>query len=204
MEIFEEEQLIKGFGSLRTSDIESLEFQTPDQNIAQAKETRLQLRHHKIARLAAIGCFNQTQIAERVGMTNVTICNLLKTPAIQALIHEYRQQVSTEEIADYQRLITVRDQAVVRMEDEIITGKINGKDLIHAVNSLLDRTGLPTQREVKIDSRNINLDLNKAREEHFAQQAAKIPQETIDVEYAELTTLDLEATIDALFEKKED
>jgi hypothetical protein len=198
--------LIGSYGSLRTSDIDSYSSVAPDQNLSKIDENgKLQLRHHKLARLAALGCFNQNQIAERVGMTPSRVSVLLSTPAIQALVEEYRAEVTSEEIADYQRLVSVRDEAVKKLEAEIMENKIHGKDLVSAVNSLLDRTGLPAAKEVKVDTRNTNIDFSAIAQQHFSQQATKLEQTTIDVTPTEDTTpVLLEETLDALFEEKKD
>ena len=198
--------LIQGFGSLRASDIDSFTSETPDQNISKIEAgQKFQLRHYKLARLAALGCYNQNEIARIIGMTASRVSILLNTPSIQALIDEYRGEVSTEEIADYKYLVSIRDIALDKLTQDLQNDFFRGKDLVPIVSTLLDRTGLPEQKQLKVDSRNLNLNVEVVRQKHWEQKARVIEQTPL-TESVKLSSnpLQLEEVLDAFFEQAED
>ena len=202
------DDLILDFGPLRTSDMECFEDQSPDTSLALNGEDiqRITPRHHKIARLFALGHLTQAEIAERVNMTQARISVLLSMPSIQMLVDKYAKEVENEDLADLAKLKVLRDMTLEAVEESVLNGTLRGGDLIRVMDSLLNRTGLPESKEVNINNTQTNLvDVLKLQKEHWKDQAPAIEQEAIDVELIEESIpkpLEIEEFINELFEKE--
>lgn len=135
---------------------------------------QLSWRHHRIAQLLAVGSHSLTEISEMVGLTLTTIRYLRKSPAFVNLVQQYQLEVWDETKAVQQKVSSIRDTALDKLEKEIEENRIRGKDLAQTAFGLLDRTGHGPSKTVNNFNTNTNVDeetLDRIRERHDAQRS---------------------------------
>lgn len=112
--------------------------------------SKLRVRHHAIARLLAMGRKN-SEIAEALGCSPTTIANLERTPAFQALLLEYMNEMDEAAVSAHARVAILRNMTTDELTERLGTtpDKFKVPELIELLKTTADRTGLGPKMTVE-------------------------------------------------------
>lgn len=104
---------------------------------------RLKARHERILELASLGASN-IAIADELGITSQTVCNVLRSSIGRARLSELNQEREARFHARQERLDELADNALSVYEDVFLGHEpLEPKEKVKLAGDILDRTGLP-------------------------------------------------------------
>lgn len=111
-------------------------------------------KHHRIAQLFALGT-TPTEIAARMDMAVATISTLRRSPAMEALVEQYRKEAFSADLGVTGMIEEAAIDSLRELHARIACGDMEDKELVKATMDLLDRTGRgPTK---KVERRDVRL-----------------------------------------------
>ena len=172
------EKRIVSVRSIKREDLARLEG--PRRKIGMPK--KLRNSHHNIARYAAIG-LNNKQIGERVGMSRERVGQLLKVPAMEELVANYRERVDEAFIDGIEAYLELATSNMIAAERHIADriAELDEDDELLPINDALkisrdaaDRFGYGK----KSTNVNVNVDF-AAKLEDAIKRSDKVSQKHI-------------------------
>lgn len=110
-------------------------------------------KHHRIAQLFALGV-KSGEIAARLEMTPSTISILRRSPSMEALVCQYREEAFSSDLGVSGMIEEVAIDGLRELHIRIMTGDLGDKELVNLTTGLFDRTGRgPTKKIERRDLR---------------------------------------------------
>lgn len=147
-----EADLIGDVRDLQAEDLDWLKAEGAGRSDADLNVVRE--RHHRIAQLLALGEKN-VAIAGRLGISPQSVGTLARSPAMKALVEQYRSEVFEHDHLVRSQIEEVGLVGLRKIHVGIVTDQIQGSDLIRATMDLFDRAGHGPTKTVK--TANLNL-----------------------------------------------
>jgi len=133
---------------------------------------KLKARHERILELASLGSSNLA-IAEELGITSQTVCNVLRSSIGQARLSELNEEREARFIERQKRLDDLADNALSVYEDVFLGNEpLEPKEKVRLAGDVLDRAGLP--KTSRSEQTSVRATLTREQIEEINARAAAI------------------------------
>lgn len=146
---------LRAVAPLTQRDLDELAANGPQPTRANSID-RMRLRHHRIARMMALGR-KDVEIAASVGVSTGTLAKLKNTPAFRQLCMEYSELDWQEERVFESRIQALRMDVLEKLHDKVESEDLPADFLRQALRDIMDRTGHSPVK--KSESRMVHLHL---------------------------------------------